>query len=145
MCAHAQMSRVYFMLERCQNTVVRFHHLLPHIQFIHSSRLGFQIACEINGCTRSFTLVKMYRNHLYVDHIINFNPNNIVYQPSSLVDSHSKVSSNSQDTINSVPNDLLHLDLDKSKFDCNFSSHTRLQVCCMNQSYTSMYKFIIIL
>ena len=77
--------------------------------------------------------------------MINFNPDSIVYQPSLLVDSHSKVSSNSQDTITSVPNDLLDQDLDKSEFNCNFSSHTSLQAYCMNQSYTSMYKFIIIL
>ena len=126
-------------------TGLRFHHLLSHIQLVHSSRPGFQIVCGINGCTRSFTLMKTYRNPLYGDHIINFNPNSIVYQPSSLVDSHSKVSSNSPDTITSVPNDLLHQDFDISESDCNFSSLTSLQVCCMNQSYTSMYKFIIIL
>ena len=90
--------------------------------------------------------MKTYRNHLYGDHMINFNPGSIMCQPSPLVDSHSKISSNFQDTITSVPSDLLDQDLDKSESDCNFSSYTSLQICCMNQSYnTSMYKFIIIL
>ena len=127
-------------------TGLRFHHLLSHIQLVHSSRPGFQVVCGINGCTRSVTLMKTYRNHLYGDHMINFNPDSIVYQPSPLVHSHSKVSSNFQDTITSVPSDLLDQDLDKSESDCNFCSHTNLQVCCINQSYNfSMHKFIIIL
>ena len=58
--------------------------------------------------------------------MINLNPDIIVYQPSPLVDSYSKVSSNFQETITSVPNDLLDQDLDKSESDCNFSSHSKL-------------------
>ena len=86
--------------------------------------------CGINGCTRSFMLMKTYRNHLYEDHMINFNPDSIVYQPSPVVDS--QVSSNSQYTITFVPNDLLDQeDHDKSESDCNLSSHTSLQVCFM--------------
>ena len=58
--------------------------------------------------------------------MINLNPDSIVYQPSPLVDSHSKVSSNFQETITSLPNDLLDQDLDKSDSDCNFSFHSKL-------------------
>ena len=63
-------------------TGLRFHQLLSHTRLVHSSRPGFQIVCGINGCPRSFTLKKMYRNHLYGDHMINFKPDSIVYQPS---------------------------------------------------------------
>ena len=62
--------------------------------------------------------MKTYRNNLYGDHMINFNPDSIVYQPSPLVDSYSKVPTNVQDIIISVPNDLLDQDIDNSESDC---------------------------
>ena len=62
--------------------------------------------------------MKMYRNNLYGDHMISFNPDIIVYQPSPLVDSHAKVPTNFQETIISVLSDLLDKDLDNSEFDC---------------------------
>ena len=112
--AHSQISHVHLMLERCQITAVLCAQSLLVLDFIiccHTFSLfiqvGFQIICEINGCTRWFMLMKTHRNHLYRDQMINFNPGSIVYQPSPLVHSHSKVSS------------------------C-FSSHTGLQVCCIN-------------
>ena len=80
---------------------------------------GSSVYCDLVDYINGLNFSDCYeifqnRNHLYGDQMINFNPDSIMYQPSPLVDSHSKISSNFQDTITSVPNDLLDPDLDKS-------------------------------
>lgn len=35
------------------------------------------MTCGVNGCTRSFHSMKTYRNHLYRNHMINFDPDKL--------------------------------------------------------------------
>lgn len=46
----------------------KFQLLLPHIRLVHSTRPGFSVTCNIEGCSRNFTNMKTYTNHLYGDH-----------------------------------------------------------------------------
>ena len=128
-------------------TGLRFHQLLSHIQLVHSSRPAFQIVCRINGCTRSFTLKKTYRNHLYGDHIINFKPDSIVYQPSSQQIAIQKCQQTFRTSLHLYPvTYLIKTLIIVNQTVYNFCTHTIFQVCCINQSYnSSMYKFNIIL
>lgn len=45
-----------------------FRLLLPHIRLVHSTRPGFSIQCSIENCSRVFTNMKTYTNHIYGDH-----------------------------------------------------------------------------
>lgn len=45
-----------------------FKLLLPHIRLVHSTRPGFSLQCNIESCTRIFTNMKTYTNHIYGDH-----------------------------------------------------------------------------
>ena len=45
-----------------------FKLLLPHIRLVHSTRPGFSIQCSIENCSRFFTNMKTYTNHIYSDH-----------------------------------------------------------------------------
>lgn len=47
---------------------VEFRLLLPHIRLVHSTRPGFKITCSIENCSRIFTNMKTYTNHIYGDH-----------------------------------------------------------------------------
>ena len=46
-----------------------FQLLLPHIRLVHSTRPGFSLQCSIENCTRFFTNMKTYANHIYCDHL----------------------------------------------------------------------------
>lgn len=46
-----------------------FSLLLPHIRLVHSTRPGFVIPCPMDNCTRLFTKMKTYTNHIYGDHL----------------------------------------------------------------------------
>jgi hypothetical protein len=62
-----------FVCPLCSSFVsIKFHQLLCHIQLVHAGTPGFSITCGINGCQTLFKKMKTYRNHLTVDHMINF-------------------------------------------------------------------------
>lgn len=46
-----------------------FQLLLPHIRLVHSTRPGFSLQCSIENCSRFFTNLKTYTNHIYSEHM----------------------------------------------------------------------------
>lgn len=63
-------SRGVFNCPLCPDfRATKFQLLLPHLRLVHSTRPGFSVTCNIEGCSRTFTNIKTYTNHLYGDHL----------------------------------------------------------------------------
>ena len=63
-------SKLLYHCPLCQDfQATEFSLLLPHIRLVHSTRPGFTIPCTIDNCTRVFTKMKTFTNHIYGDHL----------------------------------------------------------------------------
>ena len=63
-------SQTVFKCPLCAHfQATEFKLLLPHIRLVHSTRPGFRLQCPFGHCTRSFTNMKSYMNHLYSEHM----------------------------------------------------------------------------
>lgn len=54
--------------ERTVNLNINLTDFLKHVQLFHSHQPGFSITCGLDGCLRSFSSFKSFRNHVYSYH-----------------------------------------------------------------------------
>lgn len=47
-----------------------FRLLMSHIRLVHATKPGFQMRCNIDSCSRNFTNMKTYDNHLSTSHFM---------------------------------------------------------------------------
>lgn len=71
---------------------------LQHIQLFHSHQPSFCMTCGLNGCLRTFTNFRVFRNHVYAFHN-GSDPTNVA----SVTDVNSHGDSESEDTVDDDP------------------------------------------
>lgn len=54
--------------ERTVNLNMNLTDFLKHVQLFHSHQPGFSITCGLDGCLRSFSSFRSFRNHVYSYH-----------------------------------------------------------------------------
>lgn len=56
------------MCQLCSFHTTSLPFYLKHLTLIHSTEPGFRIQCRLNGCVRSYSNIRTYKNHVYSCH-----------------------------------------------------------------------------